>query len=282
MRAFALLLAALTAMAADIPVHGHRGARSVLPENTIPAFEYAIAQGADWIELDLWVTRDNKVVVTHDPEMNAAYCRGPKGAERAVRRMTLDELKRWDCGAAANPAYPRQKAVPGTRVPTLDEALALAPKGSFRFNIEIKNLPNRPELAPPVEEYARLVVDTIRRHKLDSRVMIQSFDWRLLHAVAKLAPDWPRTALFPVPGKPLDMGYVEIAREANVKAVSAHYDTVTPEKVKRAHDAGLKVVAWTANTPDVWERLVAAGVDEIITDDPAGLLAWLRERKLHR
>jgi glycerophosphoryl diester phosphodiesterase len=265
---------------AGIPVHGHRGARTVLPENTLPGFEYAIAQGVDWIEIDLWVTKDNVVVVAHDPAINEKHCTGPKDAGKVIRKMTLSELKRWDCGTPANPDYPRQKAVPGTRIPTFEEVLALAPKGKFRFNVEIKSNPQRPELAPPLDEYARLVVDAIRKHKLKDRVMIQSFDWRVLHETEKLAPELPRSALFPTSRQDAGRDFVDVAKEANVKMVSVQYDTVTAEKVKKAHDAGLRVIAWTANSQDVWDRLVEAKVDEIITDDPAGLIGYLKERKL--
>ena len=267
-----------TLAAAEIPVHGHRGARTVLPENTIPGFEHAISHGADWIEIDLWATKDNVLVVTHDPVMNDTICRGPAGAETTIRKMTAAEVKQWDCGARTHPDFPRQKAVPGTRVPTFDEVLALAPSGKFQFNVEIKSNPERPELAPPPEEYARLVIDAIRRRKLENRVMIQSFDWRLLHATAKLAPELPRSALFPRSRDEVQRDFVEVAKDANVKMVSVRHDTVTPGKVKNAHAAGNKVIAWTANTPDVWERMIAAGVDEIITDDPAGLIEYLKKK----
>ncbi len=270
----ALLL--LPALHAEIPVHGHRGARTVLPENTIPGFEYAIQAGAAWIEIDLWATRDNVLVVTHDAAINRKICSGPSGGETVIRRMTLAEVKQWDCGALANPDYPRQKAVPRTRIPTFDEVLSLAAKGKFGFNVEIKSNPQKPELQPPPEEYARMVIEVIRKHKLESRVMIQSFDWRLVHATAALAPDLPRSALFPRSKQEADRDYVDIAREANVKMVSVQYGTVTPEKVRAAHDAGIKVIAWTANDAEAWERLQKAGVDEIITDDPAGLLSFLK------
>jgi glycerophosphoryl diester phosphodiesterase len=261
----------------SIKVHGHRGARTVLPENTLPGFEYAIAHGADWIELDLWATKDDVLVVAHDPAMNLKHCSGPKDGDRVIRRMTLAELKQWDCGTPANPDYPRQKAVPGTHVPTFDELLALASTGKFGFNVEIKSYPDRPELAPEPVKYARMVVEAIRKRKLEKRVMIQSFDWRLLHATERLAPELPRSALFPVAGQDKDRDFVEIARDANVKMVSVQYDTVTPEKVKAAHRAGMKVIAWTANSPDVWDSLIAARIDEIITDDPAALVAYLTE-----
>src|SRR5215468_1093746 len=130
---------------AQIQVHGHRGARAMRPENTIPAFEYAIAQGVDALELDMAVTRDNVLVVSHDPILQAPVCTGPR--ERAViHELTLAEVKQWDCGAKQNPGFAKQQPVPGTKMPTLDEVFALAPQGKFLFNIETKIFPQRPEL----------------------------------------------------------------------------------------------------------------------------------------
>lgn len=274
------LCSAAAASGPGIQVHGHRGATTVYPENTLAGFEYAIAQGADYIELDLWVTRDNVLVVTHDPSMNERICQGPEGAERTVRRLTLEELRRWDCGSKRRPDMPRQQTVPGARVPTFDEVLALAGRGNFRFNVEIKCDPKRPELAPEPDEYARLVVEAIRKRKLEQRVLIQSFDWRLLHATARLAPDWPRSALFPRSTAEVSRSYLEVAKEADVQRLSVHFASVTPEKVADAHAHGLQVFAWTANSTELWDRLIAAGVDGIITDDPAGLIAHLRAKGL--
>jgi len=277
-----LLMGIALTLAADIPVHGHRGARTVLPENTLAGFEYAIDQGAEWIELDLWVTKDNVLVVHHDAAINQKNCKGPADGVREIRKLTLAEVRQWDCGALGNADFPRQKAVPGSKVPLFDEVLALASRGNFRFNVEIKSNPARPELAPAPDEYARMVVDAIRKQKLENRVLIQSFDWRLLHATAKIAPELPRSALFPTSQENKDLNYVEVAKQADTKMVSVQYGTVTAEKVKQAHDAGIKVIAWTANDADVWEKLVSAKVDEIITDDPAGLISWLKSRGLHR
>src|SRR5258705_1556459 len=113
------------AWAQTIQVHGHRGARAMRPENTLPAFEYAIGAGVDALELDLAVTKDDHLVVSHDPVINAEICSGP-GQPRPIRTLTLAELRHWDCGGKRNPAYPKQTPVPGTRIPTLDEVLALA------------------------------------------------------------------------------------------------------------------------------------------------------------
>lgn len=253
----------------------------MLPENTIASFEEAIASGAEWIELDLWATRDNVLVVTHDAAMNGKICQGPEGAERLVRKLTLAEVKQWDCGALGNPDFAQQKKLPGTRVPTFDEVLGLAKKHPrFKFNVEIKSSPANPDWMPPVDEYARMVVAAIRKHGLADRVMIQSFDWRLVQATAMIAPELPRSALFPTSLQDSTKSFEQVAAEAGTQWVSVHFGTVTPEKVKTAHAAGLKVIAWTANTEAVWERLAAAGVDEIITDDPRALIAWLKGRGL--
>ncbi|MBM3810733.1 MAG: glycerophosphodiester phosphodiesterase [Acidimicrobiia bacterium] len=268
------MLTSLQAAGAEILVHGHRGARAVLPENTIPAFEYAISLGVDVLELDLAVTKDNVVVASHDPTMNEKFCRGPAGT-RVIREMTLEQLRRWDCGAVANPDYPKQKAIPGTRVPTLDEVLSLAGRGSFHFNIETKIFADQPQYTPGPEEFARLVVEGVRRHKLESRVILQSFDFRTLHAAAKLAPEIRRAALYSGPPK----DWVALAREAGASIISPQYRLVTAERVKAAHAAGLQVVPWTANESNDWQRLVSAGVDAIITDDPETLLRFLNRRK---
>ena len=259
-----------------ILVHGHRGARAVLPENTLPAFEHAIAAGADMIELDLAVTKDNVLVVSHDPAVNRRICTGPEGETR-IRFMTLAEVKAFDCGAKANPEFPKQTAVPGTLIPTLDEALALAPKGSFGFNIETKIDAKKPELAPDPAAFARLLVDAIRRHKIEARVMVQSFDFRILKEVHAIAPDLKLCALYG--GLPKDL--VKISKEAGgVPIVAPHHRLVTKGKVRKAHKNGLQVVPWTVNTPGAWDKMIRAGVDAIITDDPAALIAHLKSKGL--
>lgn len=259
-----------------ILVQGHRGARAVRPENTLPAFEYAIAAGADVLELDLNVTKDDVLMVVHDSRINTKICRGP-GGETAIRKLTAEQVKQWDCGAVVNPEFPKQQTVPGTRIPTLDEVLALAPRGSFEFNIEMKSDPKQAELSPEPRRFAELTAAAIRQHKLEKRVMVQSFDFRTLHALKAIAPEIRQSALYG--GLPKD--FVEISREAGgAQIVSPHYLLVTEGKVKKAHEAGLKVVPWTPNTPGAWDRLIGDGVDAIITDDPAALIAHLKSKGL--
>lgn len=277
----AMTMTIATNMDARILVHGHRGARAVRPENTLPAFEYALKAGVDVLELDLAVTKDNVVVVSHDPEMHPAICTGPTGATtKVIREMTLAELKQWDCGAKVNPDFPKQTPVPGTRVPTLDEVFQLAAKTKVEFNIETKIFASKPQLTPEPKEFARLVLEVVRKYKLESRVILQSFDNRTLIAMAELAPGIRRSML--TPSGPGDRGkdWVELCREAaNAQIISPHYRLVTPEKVAAAHKAGLVVVPWTANDEAEWAKLVAARVDAIISDDPAALIAFLRRAK---
>jgi len=269
----AIMMLGSGAFAQTIQVHGHRGARAMRPENTIPAFEYAIEHGVDALELDMAVTKDGVLVVSHDPELRPPVCTGPR--ERvAIHELTLAEVRQWDCGAKQNPLFAKQQPVPGTKMPTLDEVFALAPKGKFLFNIETKIFPQRPELTPSPEEFVRLVLEEIRKHHLESRVVLQSFDFRTLHAMKKIAPEIKLSALYA--GPPRD--FVEIGREAGAKIVSPEYHLVTDAQVKVAHAAGLEVLPWTANTPEDWEKLVAAGVDGIISDDPAALIAFLKGR----
>lgn len=268
---------------AKIAVHGHRGARAMMPENTLPAFEYAIGIGVEALELDLAVTKDNVLVVSHDPELSEKICVAPAGVKtRVIRQLTLAEVTQFDCGAIQSKEFPKQKAIAGTRVPTFEEVLALAPKGKFEFNVETKIFPDKPELTPSPAEFVRLVVAAVRKYKLESRMILQSFDWRTLEEMKKQEPKIRTSALYPsgMSQAVLQMDYVAEAKKIKADMVSPHYRTTTAEKVAQAHAAGMQVVPWTANDAATWQKLVDAKVDAIISDDPAALMAWLKEKGL--
>jgi glycerophosphoryl diester phosphodiesterase len=274
--ALVLLLSSFIMNAAPIQVHGHRGARAVRPENTIPAFEYAIEAGVDALEMDVAVTKDDVLVISHDPQLNPAICRSA-GGSKIIRELTFEELRGWDCGSRVNPAFPKQHAVPGARIPALEEVLSLASRGTFLFNIETKIFKDHPEYTPSPERFAELLLRQIDRHRLRKRVIVQSFDFRTLKAMNKLAPDIRLAAL----DEDEKLGdFVSVARSAGARIISPHKALVTPSQVVAAHDAGLQVVPWTANEPREWEALIAAGVDAIITDDPAALIAHLKQKNL--
>jgi len=242
----------------------------VLPENTLPAFEYAIRLGVDAIELDVLATRDNVLVVTHDPLINGEICSGG-AAGLTIRELTFDELCRYDCGSRANPRYPKQRPVPGARIPSLDEVLDLWRLGDFLFNIEVKSFP-APELAPAPAEYARMLLQRLAAHRLERRVLVQSFDFRILAEVRQQNASIPLAALWEYPERNL----IELAEEAGTRMVSMFHDLIDAGQVEKAHDAGVQVLAWTANEEGDWRRLAQAGVDGIITDDPAALIEWMK------
>lgn len=265
----------MAAPAHHILVHGHRGARAARPENTLPAFEYAISAGVDVLELDMAVTSDNVLVVSHDPILNRDICQGPNvGAP--IHRLTLAQVREHDCGALRNPKFEKQQPAPGTRMPTIDEVFDLAPRGNFEFNIETKIFPDKPDLAPPPAEFARLVFDAIARHHLEDRVIVQSFDYRTLHEMKKLSPRIRLSALYGFGLK----SFVRLGEEGQARIVSPEFHLVTKKKVHDAHAAGLQVVPWTANKPRDWKKLVDAIVDAIISDDPAELIAYLKQHGL--
>jgi glycerophosphoryl diester phosphodiesterase len=302
------LLAALAAGAQrTIQVQGEMGAAGMFPGNTLPSFESAIAAGADVIEMDMQVTKDNVIVISHDPILHPPYCSGPK-PDAVIHELTLAEIRKWDCGATSTPGFPRQQTVPGTRMPTLDEVFALAPRGKFLFNIETKIIPKRltieearalvlsvaqvklsgevldqharalmlqgPEMTPAPEEFARLVLEEIRKHHLESRVILESFDFRTLIAMKKLEPRIQLSALCMGP----NLDFVKIGKESGAGIISPLFTFVTAEQVRAAHAAGLQVLPWVANEPADWDRLIAAGVDSILTDYPADLIAYLKKK----
>ena len=254
--------------------------------------------GVTTLETDLAVTRDGVVVISHDPVLNPALTRGPDGqwltaAGPAIRSLSLDELKRYDIGRM-NPAskyaqqFPEQKPADGQRFPTLAEFFAQAAP-EVRFNIEIKTDPAKPDLTLAPAAFAALAVDGIRQAKAEARSTLQSFDWRGLIEVRKLAPEIATGCLtiesnnFDTvqrgSGRPspwlggLDLaahgGSVPaLAKAAGCATWSPFWRNVTAENVKEAQALGLKVVPWTVNAPAEMERLIELGVDGLITDYP--------------
>jgi glycerophosphoryl diester phosphodiesterase len=274
---FCVVFAACAATAAPrFAVHGHRGAPALRPENTILSFEEAIRGGADYIELDVYASRDNVLVVTHDPTINPQICQGGE-ARRPVRSLTLAALRRYDCGSLKHPAFVRQQPAPGARIPTLDEVFDLANRyPDIRFNVEVKSSAQWKDYTPEPREYCEMVAAAIRRRKLERRVFVQSFDFRIVIEMKKIAPEFVLAALYGAG----ERSFVDIARETGVKVVTPNFKLVTGQKVEKAHKAGVQIVPWTVDAPEEWDRLIRAGVDGIITNDPAALVAHLKTKGL--
>ncbi len=278
-----LLIASPVFAANKIQVHGHRGARAKFPENTLPAFEYAIKSGVDALELDLAVTSDGVLVVSHDPHINAAICRklgGEKIEEPAplIHSLTLAQVKGYDCGAVQNPRFTEQKPVPGTPIPTLEEVIGHVKKSNdsnakrVLLNIETKIRPDHPEETVTPAEFSKLVVTLLKKAGMLNRAVLQSFDPRTLVEARKLESGLATALLVEDPK--LDMLHAAQAIHANI--VSPEWILLTPELVGRLHEAGFKVLPWTVNEPKDWDKVLAMKVDGIISDDPARLIEYLR------
>jgi glycerophosphoryl diester phosphodiesterase len=259
-------------------LQGHRGARGLAPENTLPAFAAALALGVDTLELDCGVTRDGVVVVYHDRTLNPDITRGPDGrflAARgpALRALDFAELQRYDVGRMregsdyARP-FPAQRPADGTRVPRLADVFALAARSgnrTVRFNIETKLSPGAPEETLPPAEFARAVIAEIRKAGLAARSTVQSFDWRTLRVVQDEAPEIETVYLT---GSRVEDDAPQKIRSAGGRTWSPSFRTLSAEKLKEARALGLKVVVWTVNEPGDIARMLDLGVDGIISDRP--------------
>jgi glycerophosphoryl diester phosphodiesterase len=292
--AAALLLVGAAAHALDL--QGHRGARGLAPENTLPAFERALAVGVDTLELDIGVTADGVVVVLHDVALNPAVTRDAQGQwlsgpATLVRSLTLQQLQAHDVGrirpdSAYARSFPQQQPSDGTRVPTLASVFALvAAKGApVRFNIETKLDPNRPDDTVPAEAMVTALLQAVRAAGMSERVTIQSFDWRTLRLVKDKAPELPTSCLtartngvdstadarWTAGLRLADHGnsVPRLAKAAGCDTWSPNAGSLTRELLKEAQDAGLKVLPWTVNERADMDRLIGWGVDGLITDYP--------------
>ena len=289
------------APARPFDLQGHRGARGLAPENTLVAFARALGLGVTTLELDTAVTRDGVVVVTHDFVLNPDLARGPDGKWLAAPgpaffALTRAEVLTYDVGrlrpesAYAKP-FPDQVAVDGTRVPTLREVYALARKAgntTVRFNVETKLDPTRPAETPAPEPFADAVLALVREAGALDRTTIQSFDWRTLRYIQKIAPDVETVYLTEQPGSaqiggghtgpsPWLAGFdiddfggsvPRLVKAAGGRCWSPTFRDLTAESVAEAHRLGLRVVPWTVNRPEDMARLIDLGVDGLITDRP--------------
>jgi glycerophosphoryl diester phosphodiesterase len=291
--------------AGAIDLQGHRGARGLAPENTLAAFRTALAIGVTTLETDLALTRDGILVLSHEPRLSPALTRGPDGqwlmADGApFAALDSSELARYDVGRL-NPAlkyaaqWPEQKPTDGERIPTLAALFALArearsPGGApVRFNLETKITPGAEVPTADATSFAQAVVAAVVSAGMVDRVTVQSFDWRTLLEVRRLAPQIATVCLsiesngmntvrpaadgaspWHAGLKAADHGgsIVRLARAAGCTTWSPFWRNVTAELVAEAHAARLRVVPWTVNEPADMERLAALGVDGLITDYP--------------
>ena len=282
-------------------LQGHRGARGLAPENTLPALARALSIGVTTLELDVGVTADGVVVVVHDRRLNPDIARGAdgrwlRGRTHAIRELTFHELQRYDVGRIRpgsdySKRFPDQRKLDGVRIPKLEDLFELtrrARNDEVRFNIETKISPEAPHETAGPEEFTRALVQVIRDNGMARRTVVQSFDWRTLAVVQREAPEITTSYLSsqsagldnigagrhePSPWTAgvqfRDHGSVpKMVKAAGGAIWSPDYRDLDEALVKQAQGLGLKVLPWTINDPADMERLIAWGVDGMITDRP--------------
>jgi glycerophosphoryl diester phosphodiesterase len=264
----------------DFDLQGHRGARGLLPENTIPSFLIAIDHGVDTIEFDLVVTKDRKILISHEPWFHHQISTKPDGSpvsetealQYNIFEMTYEETQEFDVGIRGHENFPEQEPMPATKPLMRDaileieayvEELGLDP---IWYNIETKSRPEwYDKMVPVPQEYAQLLYDELADLDILDRVIIQSFDPATLIEMRKIDPDL-KQAILVSNEEPMQVYLDTLGYTPEIW--SPHYRLVTPEMVNQAHEYGMTVIPWTINETDEMRRLLEMGVDGIITDYP--------------
>lgn len=282
-----LLLFSLESYAKEIKVHGHRGARWHRPENTIVAFDYALEVGVDVLEMDLSVTKDDVLVLSHDPFIDPKICLSKEGKKLKrsipIRTLSLKQVKEFDCGSLINPRFKNQTPSPGEKIPTFLEVLEFVKNSKHpsakevELNVETKLIPSRSELTPSPKKFAQLIVEAVAKYKFEKRTIIQSFDMRTLKQIKRLDQTLRVSQL--TYQSMVDL--VGALKGINGEYSSPNLHWINKEMVDLLHENNIKVAPWTANKRKEWDYLISIGVDEIITDRPKELIDYLRKKKLH-
>jgi len=255
---------------------GHRGCRGLMPENSLPAFLHALEfSQVKTLELDLAVSKDNQLIVTHEPFFNPAICLQPNGQAFGVAdeetflvyQMTAAEIQGFDCGSIGNPRFPQQQKQK-TYKPTLKEVVEAvhAVRPDIRWNMEIKTQSNWDGVRHPyVEEFASLLIADLRKYGIEKLTTVQSFDVRALKAMHQQAPDI-QLAFLIENAESFESNMAKLDFKPAI--YSPHYLTVNKKLVKACHDRKMQLVPWTVNDVPAMRRLIRLGVNGIITDYP--------------
>ncbi|TDD89952.1 glycerophosphodiester phosphodiesterase family protein [Actinomadura rubrisoli] len=282
-----------------VEVHGHRGARGLRPENTLPGFAHALELGVDAIELDVGLTSDGAVVVCHDQVLSPVTLADTVPARpgdpsfpyvgKAIRELTLAQLRTVDAGVRrpGDAFTATQRPLPGTGIPTLAEACGLLGPAGVRLSVELKTDPGWPDAL--VALFTDAVAGVLASAGLAARSRLLAFDWRVLAEARERHPGLGRTALVErktlVPGTRWLAGLppddpVGAALAAGATALSPEHVLAVPSLVDDAHALALPVAVWTVNEPEDMSRFIKYGVDAIVTDYPDRLRRVMAEHGL--
>ncbi|MCB0400263.1 MAG: glycerophosphodiester phosphodiesterase [Winogradskyella sp.] len=263
----------------QLDIQGHRGCRGLYPENSLPAFNKAIELGVTTLELDIAITKDKEVVVSHEPFMSRTICFNPEGEEipedmdmkHNLYEMTHEEIKQFDCGSKFHPTYPDQKKLK-TYKPLLSEVfeLATAKNPDVKFNIEIKSKPEYYGIyTPQPDEYVKLVLDEVKESGLFNNVNLQSFDLVILEEIKKQSPNMP-VALLVDEDETIATKLEKLSYKPEI--ISPYFRLLTSEIINEYHSQDYLIIPWTVNEEQDMFKMLRWNVDGIITDYPNRLL----------
>lgn len=271
-----------------IQVQGHRGERGNLPENSIPAFLGALRKGVDVLELDVVISKDKQVVVSHEPFMLPLYMLTPDGDSIAqedekkynLYEMDYAEIKQFDGGSKGNKRFPQQQKIK-TYKPLLSEvfdtvAATIKAEGlkPVKFNIEIKSeVPEYAVFQPQPEAFVDLVMQVIKEKKVENSSNIQSFDPAILEVMHAKYPEIELAYL--VEEGTFSENLKNLSFETEI--YSPHYKLLDANEVAAIHTRNMKVIPWTVNEPAAIDAVIALEVDGIITDYPERVLEKIKK-----
>jgi glycerophosphoryl diester phosphodiesterase len=262
-------------------LQGHRGCPGLMPENSIPGFLKAVELGVTTIELDVVISADSQIVVSHEPWMSSVICSHPDGkpVKRSekntlnIYRMNYSEIQEFDCGMRFDPEFPSQHKIPVIK-PTLKMVVRaltdFTTRNKFQrpsFNIELKSRPaGYNKFIPAPGKFVRLVVEEIRELDIESSVSIQSFDINVLEELNNVGDRKFQIALLVEKGSSLAKNLKKLSFTPDI--YSPKCSMVTPGMIREAHEMNMSVIPWTVNTVEEMKTVIAMGVDGIITDYP--------------
>jgi len=270
----------------QIDIQGHRGYRGLYPENTIPAFHKALDIGVHTLELDVVISKDHKVVVSHEPFMNHEVALDAFGKEIAeadekafnLYTMTYDSITLYDCGTKAHPRFPLQNKM-SVHKPLLSDVITLAEKASnhtINYNIEIKSAPKDDAIyTPKVDTFVELVLSVINSEGIADRTTLQSFDLRALE-VGHIKQPLLKTALLVDENESIDQKLKELTFKPNI--ISPYFELLSAHSVSEYQKRGFQIVPWTLNDSIDIDKMLDYEVDGIISDFPDRVMRQLQAK----
>jgi len=287
-----------------IKIYGHRGARGDLPENTLDSFKYLFENNINAYETDILISKDLIPVITHDFRLDPSFTKDEEGdwitdENIKIFDLTYNEISKFDVGSLNKlTRYGRrflnQRSLENQKIPKLDELLELSSKNLSKdtiINLEIKSTPDEKNLTPNPKEMVQIVLNDIKKSNLQDKIIISSFDWRILREVKNQSPEISRAYLTFQQEKgmkikktiyskspwidhiPLTIVYdlPKIIKELGGSAWHPYYKDINKKAVKDAHDYNLPVNVWTVNDEYNMLKMIEYEVDGIMTDYPLKL-----------